>query len=187
MRASRRIEDVLGGCGARVVLSTSGATLSCVWSQPDVSQQASVARIQAECVNPRQPQDLNRGRERLFQRHSADCQPRGKRVALELLHDEEVHLLMTANVVESADVGVGEGGYRPRFPSEPRAHLRIECYAGRQDFDRHEAIQAGVCGAENLSHAAGAEAAFDPVRAQEVTGTKIETSTEHGRRGRPPD
>ena len=90
---------------------------------------------------------------------------------------------MTANVVESADVGVGEGGYRPRFPSEPRAHLRIECYAGRQD--RHEAIQAGVCGAENLSHAAGAEAAFDPVRAQEVTGTKIETSTEQGRRGRP--
>ena len=90
---------------------------------------------------------------------------------------------MTANVVECADVGVAEGGYRPRFPSEPRAHLRIECYAGRQN--RHEAIQAGVCGAENLSHAAGAEAAFNPVQAQEVTGTKIETSTEQGRRGRP--
>ena len=129
--------------------------------------------------------DLDRVRQRLVQRQSPVRQSRGQRVALEVLHDEEVDLVMTPDVVQRADVRVRERGNRPRFAGEPGAHLLIERDARREDFDRHRAIETGVGGAEDFSHAPGAERAFNAVRAQGGTGTKIGTIMEQWCRGCP--
>ena len=69
--------------------------------------------------------DLDRVGERHGQRHRSARQPHRQRVAFEILHDEVVDLVLTSDVVQRADVRVGEGSNRPRFAGEPYAQLRI--------------------------------------------------------------
>ena len=60
------------------------------------------------------------------QRQPPGPQPRGQRLPFEVLHDEEVDLVLAPDVVQRADVRVRERGNRPGFAGEPGAHLLIE-------------------------------------------------------------
>ena len=70
--------------------------------------------------------NLHRAYERLFERQSLGRESLGQRVAFEVLHDEEVDLIMPSNVIERADMRVSEGRNGPRFTGEPGADLFIE-------------------------------------------------------------
>ena len=118
--------------------------------------------------------DLDRADQRLFERQSPGRQSLGQRVAFEVLHDEEVDLVMAPDVVERADVRVRERGDCPRFAGEAGAHLFIACVTCGQDFDRHRAIETGIDRPKDFSHAAGTESAFDPVGAEGDTRADLE-------------
>ena len=129
--------------------------------------------------------DLVRVGQRQVQRQRPVRQSRGQRVTLEVLHDEEVDLVMTPDIVERADVRVGQRSDRFCFAGEPGAHLLIERDAARKNFDCHRTIETGVGAAEDFSHASGAERAFNAVRAQRRTRTKVGTIVEQQCRGGP--
>ncbi len=78
-------------------------------------------------------------RQRLTQRQGPAPQAGGQRLALEVLHDQEVDAVLRADVVENADVRVGERGNGARFLLEPAAALRVAGHAGRQHLERHRA------------------------------------------------
>ena len=93
-------------------------------------------------------------------------EPLGEGLALEVLHDQEVDPLVLADVVEGADVGVGEGGDHLRLALEALLDLREDGQVLGQHLDGHRAVQAGVLGPIDLAHAAGAHGLFDLVRAE---------------------
>ena len=124
--------------------------------------------------------DLVRICKRLVQRHWPVRQSRGQRFAFEVLHDDEVDLIVTADVVESADVRVRERSHRSCFSGEPGAHLLIERGTDGKNFDGHPTMEAGVGRVENLSHASGAEGTFNAVRAERRTRPKVGTIVEQG-------
>ena len=55
----------------------------------------------------------------------------GKRLAVDVLHDDEVRVLALAPVVDRHDVGVGEVGCRLGFPTEPLDEGRVEDSSGK--------------------------------------------------------
>ena len=122
--------------------------------------------------------DLVRVRQRQVQRQRPVRQSRGQRVALEVLHDEEVDLVMTPDIVQRADVRVGQRSNRLCFAGKPGAHLLIERDAAGKNFDCHLTIETGVGAAEDFSHAPGAERAFNAVRTQRRTRAKVGTIVE---------
>ena len=129
--------------------------------------------------------DLHRIRKCLVHRHSAGRQSSGECFAAEILHHEEIDLVLTPDVVERADVWVGECGHGPCFSREPRAHRRIYRDAARQHLDRNKAIEAGIGGAEDLTHATSAEQSLDAVRAKGRAGDQVQTFIEDRCRSRP--
>ena len=125
--------------------------------------------------------DVSRVCKRLVERQPPFRQSSGQRVAFEAFHDEEIDIVMASDVVEGADVRVRERGNGLRFSRKPHAHLRIECDSCRQDFDCHQAIEAGVRGTEDLTHASGAEAALYAIGTKRRPATNVRTIREQGR------
>ncbi len=68
-------------------------------------------------------------------------QPISQRLAIEILHDEVVDLLVTADVVDGADVWMRQRGNRPRLAFESRAAVRI----GRQVHGELLKLGIDVC------------------------------------------
>src|SRR5208282_3571289 len=64
---------------------------------------------------------------------------------------------MVPDVVERADIGVGESGDNTRFLFQPLAKLHILGKAFGQNLDSDNAAQAAVTSAVNFAHAAGTE------------------------------
>ena len=62
--------------------------------------------------------DLDAISQRLFDRQRPLRQPVEQRFTLEQLHDEELRLAFVADVVEGADMGMGELRHRPRLALE---------------------------------------------------------------------
>ena len=129
--------------------------------------------------------DLHRIRKCLVHRHSPGRQSGGECFAAEILHHEEIDLVLTPDVVQRADVWVGECGHRPGFAREPRAHRRIYRDAARQHLDRNKAVETGIGGAEDLTHATRAEQSLDAVRAKGRAADQVQTFIEDGCRSRP--
>ena len=123
--------------------------------------------------------------ERLVERHPAACQSRGKGVAVEVLHDEEVDLIVRADVVQRADVRMGKRGDCPRLAAQPRAHMLIERSTGREKLERHPAIEAGVTRAEHLTHPSRPDEPFDTVRPELHSWARSGSIIEQGRGSRP--
>jgi len=67
---------------------------------------------------------------------------------------------------------------RPCLAREPSAHLFIERYAERRNFDRDLPIETGVSGAKDFSHSAGTGDAFDAVRTESAARADIVTVIE---------
>ena len=94
----------------------------------------------------RDPEDLRRAASVSSGAYRRGSVPRG------ILHDEEQHRLLVrsvgirrvANIVQPADVRMGQRRDRLGFPFEPQAGIRIERDARRQDFEGHRAVEADV-------------------------------------------
>ena len=111
--------------------------------------------------------------ERLVQRHGTLRKPVGQRLAFEELEDEEA----VADVEQRADVRVRELRDCPGFAVEPLPELGIGGERGRQDLDRHRAIEPRVTGSVDLAHSARAE------RRGELVGTETCAGGEGQRSG----
>jgi hypothetical protein len=72
--------------------------------------------------------DLSRDLERLVRGKSADpVQERGEVLAIDILHRQEVPALVLGNVVDAADVGVGDLAGGPNFRMEaPQVRIVTE-------------------------------------------------------------
>ena len=101
--------------------------------------------------------DLGRVADDLVGRQRPARQPRGQRLALEVLHDQEGDAVLLADVVEHADVRVVQRPDDAGFAVEALAELRVGGELRRQDLDRDLAIEAGVDGAVDLPHASGGD------------------------------
>jgi hypothetical protein len=97
---------------------------------------------------------LHRGRLHVAQRAAGDE-----------LHDEEEAAVLLADVVHGHDVGMVEGGRRPRLAQETLA--RLGHVGRRQQLDRHLAVEGDVAGPPDLAHAALAEHLHEAVAAPE--------------------
>jgi hypothetical protein len=62
--------------------------------------------------------DLDGVAQHLLWRQRALRQLRGQSLARQMLHDEEFHTVVDADVVDHADVRMADGGDRTRFPLE---------------------------------------------------------------------
>ena len=70
----------------------------------------------------------------------------GERLALEMLHHQEVDAVLAADVVERADVRVVQRGDRAGLALEAFADVGIAGERGREDLDGDRAIEARVAG-----------------------------------------
>ncbi len=121
--------------------------------------------------------------------------PFGERAALDQLEHEEGNPVLVAEVEDLEDVGMLETGDRPRLLLEPLAIGRFVGEDVGQDLDRHVAIEGGVVGAVDRSHAATTDSLQDPVRtealafvgAHPIQPTRRKTATAGGRAIRPVD
>src|SRR5438874_9995436 len=105
----------------------------------------SVAMRFVERVGDFQPkaQDL-RERQRAFSHFV------GKSLAFQVLHDQEIDAVLAADIVERANVRMGEPGDDSSLALESNASVFRE--SRRQNFDRYITIEACVAGAIDLSH-----------------------------------
>jgi hypothetical protein len=103
----------------------------------------------AQCAIERQRTLLESGRERL---------------ALQVLHDEELDAVLVPNIVKYADVGMIERADGPRFPLEPLLEFRVSRQLRREHLDRDCPRESSVAGLVDLAHATRTEKRFDLVR-----------------------
>ena len=87
--------------------------------------------FRSRCVMPlpvrlvQRVRDLDGDRERLIQRQRPLLQPLGQRVALQVLHHQEVDPVLGADVMERADVRVVQTGDGLRLALEPLLQVRV--------------------------------------------------------------
>ena len=115
-------------------------------------------------------------------------QPPRQRFAFQVLHHQEVDIVLMPHVVEDADVWMFQRGDRLRLALEPLVKLGVVFQVLGQDLDRDAAVQARVAGLVDLAHAAGAERRHNLVRAEvrsgiEGQGWSTGAADVNGRRG----
>ena len=88
--------------------------------------------------------NLNEKRDGLIDGKGAAPNSVGERLALDVLHDEEIHTLLFTNVVQGADVGMIELRDRLCLTLETGSSLRTLGQMLGEHFDRHRPVEAGV-------------------------------------------
>ena len=96
--------------------------------------------------------------------------PLGEGRPLQVLHDEVIHSVLVAHVVQGADVRMGELGDRPGLPIETLPQFFVVREVSREYLHGDHAVEPGIPGPVNLSHAAGAERLDDLVRTETCAG-----------------
>ena len=114
--------------------------------------------------------DLDAAAESVRERQRTFLEPPREALALDVLHDEEVHPTLAADVVESADVGMIEARDRARLAVEALAQLGAAGGLRVQDLDGHRAVEPLVPGAIHLAHATCPQRGQDLVRAEVLAG-----------------
>ena len=84
----------------------------------------------------------------------------------DVLHDEEIHALLPAEVVDRRDVGMIELGERERFPAKALPGGIVGKSARGQHLERDVAAQALVPRAVHHAHAARADLLHDAIMGQ---------------------
>ena len=123
--------------------------------------------------------NFDRERHRLIEGQWSLPESGRERVSVQVLHHEEVDALVSTDVVQRADVRMGQCRDDLRFPVEARAELRIGGERLRKHLHGDGAIQTRVGRAIDLAHAAGANQVCDAVRAELGAGLQIEGIIEH--------
>lgn len=90
----------------------------------------------------------------------------------EQLHHQKVRAVLVPDVVQRADVRMGERGHGARLAIEPFPQIRIAMEMGRQHLHGHQAIEPGIAPAIDLAHASRAYGTEDFVGSQTRTGSK---------------
>ena len=116
--------------------------------------------------------DLPADREHLGYRQWLPLAPVRERFTLEQLHHQIVDAVLVTDVEERADVRVVELRDGARLALETGADLGGRGQARGQHLDRDIAAEAGVVGAIDLAHAAGAKGGEDPVGTELGAGCK---------------
>ena len=136
-----------------------------------------VARLQVAVHDPgavgavHRRADLNGDVERLVHRElGRAAQAIFERFSLEELEDQVVELAVAADVVDRADVRIVQRGDDARLLLEAPARFGVGGQRAGQDLDGDRAIEPGVAGAIDLTHAAGADRRGDLVRPEPGPG-----------------
>ena len=106
----------------------------------------------------------------LSRRQRAPADERAQRLAAEELGHGVDDAVLLAEIMDGEDVGVRERGDRAGLALEAGARRFVRGEPGRQDLDRHLAIEREVARAVHLAHAPGAERRDDLVRAESCAG-----------------
>ena len=117
--------------------------------------------------------DLDAVAQRLLEGQRAVHQSRLERVPLDVFHDQILDVVLSSDVVERADVRMGELGDRLRLALEALPRLGGRHRLLGQHLDRDDAIQPGVLRLVDLAHPTGADRREDLVGAE--TGARGET------------
>ena len=143
--------------------------------QPEVEQlgarlrQHDVARLQIAVDDAGTMRAIERGcdlrctGERLVERQCAARQARGEGLALEVLHHQEAHAILSAHVVQRADVRMAQGADRTRLALEPLVRLGIDRRVDGEGLDRHGAIETRIDRLVDIAHASPANLRGDRV------------------------
>src|SRR4029079_659655 len=92
-----------------------------------------------------------------------------ERVAVQILHDQEVNAILMADIVQGADVRMIQPGDRTSFLLEALARLRIIGHVRGQDLDCDRTIEPGVSRLVNLTHPTSSDASPNQVRTDAVS------------------
>jgi hypothetical protein len=115
--------------------------------------------------------DLASGHQRPIDGKRATLQPVGECLSFEELHDQERHAPEIADVMNRADVRVGDSGHGPGFALE--SFELHSCGAGcRQDLDRDRPVELWIPGGIDFTHTSGAERREDPVTADSFSDSQ---------------
>jgi hypothetical protein len=95
--------------------------------------------------------------------HSSGANQRVERLTRDVLHHDEIHTVVSTDVVDGDDVGMIQGGGGLRLLDEALLSFGVGDLVVRQDLERHHALQAQVAGQVNDTHTAFAELRFDPI------------------------
>src|SRR6478609_1114993 len=99
---------------------------------------------------------LNRDGEKLIQRQRLP-QPLSQVLAFHIFQDQEYLALLLQHVIDSGYVSIAEAGSALRFFEEAVAIKRVSTQGGGQALEGNGALEFGVFGAVNLTHASFAE------------------------------
>jgi hypothetical protein len=101
--------------------------------------------------------DLDGIPKRLIERQRPPQQTLGERLALEVLHHQEVDAAGAADVVDGTDVRMAERSERPGLALEPGPERGVARHVLGQHLHGHGPVQARVRGTVHLTHPALAE------------------------------
>jgi hypothetical protein len=101
--------------------------------------------------------DLHAQRQHVLHRKRPRLQFRRQRLPGNALHDQIVHAILLAYVVDGRDVWMAQLGQGASFFAEPAACGFIRQHAGGKYLDRDVTLQPLVAGAIHDPHAARAE------------------------------
>jgi hypothetical protein len=96
--------------------------------------------------------------------------PFRQRLALDVLHDEEIDATVGPDVVQSTDVLILNRGDGARFALEALARLGRVGQVRRQHLDGDRAIEARIAGAVNLADPADPDERGDFIRPETGSG-----------------
>ncbi len=119
------------------------------------------------------PGNLSADCERLIQRERSAGETIGKRLTLDVFHDQVIDAAVAADVVDSAGVRMRQRRGCARFPLEPFDQFWIVGGSVTDDLDGDHPIQPTVTGAVHFAHSA------DTKGRQDFVGTKTSADVQH--------
>ena len=130
-----------------------------------------VGRVQRVC-------ELNAQLQNLLGFEGLPCDAVLECLALHEFHGDEGLTLVLVDVVDGADMGVVEGGAGPGLAPEPLQGHRVAEEFLRQELQRDGAVQAGVLGLVDDTHASAADLLQDAVVGDGLTDHVVQPAPE---------
>src|SRR5205085_5999531 len=99
-------------------------------------------------------------------------QPLFQSFAFQVLHYQIVDSVLATDVVQCANVGMGQTGKSAGFTLKTLAGLGTRVSAGSKDLNCNRALQARVSCAVNLAHTTGSQRCLDFIWAEPSSGSE---------------